>query len=411
MTIVHVSRLSVCAAALLAASGGPASAQDIGTQASNPCLATAADRGIVYDANQGLCWLQNANLAGDPDIRALMGVAGINPNGTMDWPTALEWVDALNGFDSGRGYLGHNNWQLPVTPVIDYTCSSNNNGTFGATCTGSAFGSLYVEIGRTFPDSIVPQFVDSVGSLRNLVPGLYWTSGSDGGGEKTFSFATGIRGSNTTKYNYMHVLPMIAGAVDTPPAGDGVLPYTSGSAAGKAVYDSKTGFSWALDANLASTHAFGVAGSTTIQSNFNQSVLTLPLIDSSGTMLLATASGTGGWLDAMNAANYAGANTWALPSVEDMRTLFDDLGLAPGSVLLESRLPVGGFRNFQPFFYWACQRVAGGDRRSPCDPVNNPPLNDQQVPMRWSFDFDNGFQGTDEITKQFYVEVYFPAPR
>ena len=33
------------------------------------------------------------------------------------------------------------------------------------------------------------------------------------------------------------------------------------------------------------------------------------------------------------------------------------------------------------------------------------------TPMRWSFDFDNGFEGTDEITKEFYVEVYYPAPR
>jgi len=31
--------------------------------------------------------------------------------------------------------------------------------------------------------------------------------------------------------------------------------------------------------------------------------------------------------------------------------------------------------------------------------------------MRWSFDFDDGFQDTDKTTKQFYVEVYYPAPR
>jgi hypothetical protein len=254
-------------------------------------------------------------------------------------------------------------------------------------------------------------FTNGVGALRNLVPGLYWTSGSDGGGEKTFSFATGIRGSNTTKYNYMHVLPMVAGQLDTVPAGNGVLPYTSGSAAGKAVYDSNTGLSWTIDANLPATRTFGVAGTTTITSNFNQSVLTLPLINASGTMLLDTARAAGGWLQAMNAASFAGASTWGLPSVDDIRTLFDDLGLTPGSALLESRLPVGRFRNFQPFFYWACQRVDGGDRQSACDRFNNPPLNDQQVPMRWSFNFDNGFQGTDEITKQFYVEVYFPAPR
>jgi hypothetical protein len=30
--------------------------------------------------------------------------------------------------------------------------------------------------------------------------------------------------------------------------------------------------------------------------------------------------------------------------------------------------------------------------------------------MRWSFNFDEGFQGTDETTKTFFVMVYFPAP-
>ena len=32
------------------------------------------------------------------------------------------------------------------------------------------------------------------------------------------------------------------------------------------------------------------------------------------------------------------------------------------------------------------------------------------TPMEWSFNFDTGFQGTDQATKQFYVTVYYPAP-
>jgi len=30
--------------------------------------------------------------------------------------------------------------------------------------------------------------------------------------------------------------------------------------------------------------------------------------------------------------------------------------------------------------------------------------------MRWSFDFVDGFQGTDEVVKQFHVMVYHPGP-
>jgi hypothetical protein len=220
---------------------------------------------VVYDADQGLCWLADANLAGDPDVRAQMNVSGINSNGTMDWETALHWVDALNGFDNGRGFLGHNNWQLPVTPNDDDTCSSSNNGSFGVSCTGSALGHLYsAGLGLTFPDSVVPNFVNKVGPFHDLVPSLYWAGGSDGGG-------------------------------------DGVLLYTSGVAAGKAVYDSRTGVSWPIDANLASREMFGIKGTTTITSDVNGTVVTVPLIDADGAMLFETASQPGGWLYAMNA--------------------------------------------------------------------------------------------------------------
>ena len=75
------------------------------------------------------------------EIRELLGVTGINPGGTMTYAVALNWVNALNNFDHGRGLLGHHDWQLPVTPKFDSTnCSSNDNGTFGVLCSGSALG-------------------------------------------------------------------------------------------------------------------------------------------------------------------------------------------------------------------------------------------------------------------------------
>jgi len=370
---------------------------------------TLSERGtIVYDYNQGVCWLADANLAGDPAIQATLGVSGINPNGTMNWATALSFVGALNAYDGGRGYLGHNNWQLPDTPLDDSTCSSFNNGGFGASCTDSALGNLYyVGLGENFPNSVAPNFSDVVGPFLNLHPSLYWTLDQNSGGEVTFSFDTGLSGANTTRYNYFRVLPMTANAIGTPPSGSGVVPYTNGSAAGKAVYDTHTGITWPLDADLAGLFSFGLEGTTTISSPLTPPgpTLTVPLVDSDGAMLYTTADGAGGWLAAMNASNYAGSNQWALPHDSDLEKLFQDLGLQPGDRRMLSGGRNGPFRNLQPFFYWACERDQPGNSQSPCDLNINP----GPPGMEYSFNFDNGFEGTDQDTKEFYVTVYFPA--
>ncbi|HEY5282107.1 MAG TPA: hypothetical protein VIM14_04890 [Polyangia bacterium] len=62
--------------------------------------------GVVYDSNQNVYWLAEANLAVTPDgllirdkISAADGgldLSGISPNGTMDFATAKNWVQALN---------------------------------------------------------------------------------------------------------------------------------------------------------------------------------------------------------------------------------------------------------------------------------------------------------------------------
>jgi hypothetical protein len=370
-----------------------------------------AGHSILYDSNQGVCWLADANLAGSPQLQAELGVAGINPDGTMDYPTAVKWVNALNQFNNGKGFLGHNNWQLPNNPQFDSTCSAANNGSFGATCTGSALGYLYkVGLDRTFPDSVDPDFDNKVWPFRNLQPALYWTSDQNSGGEVTFSFNTGLNGANTTKYNFFHVLPMALGAIGKLPEGSGVVAYTNGLAAGKAVYDTATGISWTLDANLAARQTFGIKGTTTITSSVDGSVLTVPLIDEDGAMLFSTIDLPGGWLAAMNQDGYAGTSGWMIPSLSDLRTLYQDLQLQPGDTRLEAQGRAGLFQNFQPAFYWACERDPGKTSQAPCDPNLNPGVSPNGTLFRYSFDFDNGFEGTDLETKQFYVMVYFPAP-
>jgi hypothetical protein len=367
---------------------------------------------IVYDANQGICWLADANMAGNPEIRGLLGVSGINPDGTMDYPTALLWVAALNCVDHGRGFLGHNNWQLPQTPKFDATdCSSKNGGTFGLLCSGSALGNLYnVGLNIRYPNSVAPHFTSTVAPFQNLQPALYWTSDSDSGGEVTFSFNTGLQGANTTKYNYFHVLPTTHEVLGTPEHGKGLVPYASGRGAGKAVYDTQTGLSWPVDANLAATEAFGVKGTAVMGPTVNKTYLTAPLIDADGAMLFTTVSGKNGWLTKMNADSYAGSDKWEIPAIEDLTTLRSHMAVAVGDTRIETHTTLGPFWNFQPGFYWACERDQKGNSQSPCDPTLYPSKNGAGDIYEYSFNFDDGFEGTDFSTKEFYVMIYYPAP-
>lgn len=372
---------------------------------------------LVYDKNQELCWLADANLAGNPAVRAQVTLANtnpdgstpvINPDGTMGYQTALNWVNGLNSYNGGNGWRNHNNWQLPTNPAVDTTCSSINVDNFGVLCTGSALGNLYnVGLARTYPDSVVPWFFTFVLPFFNLQPGLYWTTDVNSGGQVTFSFNTGLGGANTTKYNYFHVLPMTKTLLGPVPPGSGVVPYLSGPAAGRAVYDTITGFSWTLNANLPAENNFGVTQTTTITSDVNGSMLTVPLIDKDGAVYFSAVdpAAMSGWIVSMNNSNYAATNTWELPSINDLSDLYNDLGLQAGDPRLEWPFFVGPFWHLQPGFYWACVRAAKTGSNGPCDYSQTAPAG-----LDWSFDFDDGFEGTDLPSKEFYVMVYFPAP-
>jgi hypothetical protein len=406
---------------------------------SNPTFATQGltpvNGGLVYDSNQGLCWLADANPAGNPAVRARLSLSPlnadgstplINPDGTMDWETAVNFVNALNSFNGGKGWLNHNNWQLPTTIQSDKTCSSENAGNFGVLCTASALGNLYnVGLARTYPDSVVSDFKDIVWPFRNLLPGLYWASDQDrkDGGQLTFSFNTGLSGSNTTNYNFFHVLPMthdVLGSVPSDPRA--VVPYHSGPGAGIAVYDRNTGLSWPLNANLPAENNFGFTAATVLNSNVNttQFPMAVPMIDRDGTVfasaLCAQATANDpcpaphtGWIVSMNNNAYAGSSNWQLPALDDLKQLYQDLNLQPGDVSLEWLTFVGPFWRLQPGFYWACTRDPFTSTHAGCDfsLMPGPP---DKAPMAYSFNFDDGFLGTDLLPKQFYVMVYFSAP-
>src|SRR5579872_1980437 len=73
---------------------------------------------VVYDSDNQVYWLADANFAVSPEGRKIqqeMGVSGIGPNGTMDYPTAQRWVQALNTYNHVVGWLGHRTWRLPAS--------------------------------------------------------------------------------------------------------------------------------------------------------------------------------------------------------------------------------------------------------------------------------------------------------
>lgn len=131
-------------AALLLASGAQAA------------LVSVAGGQAVYDNDLDVTWASNANLAATNTFGLTTNVdlglypsdnSGVNgrilPNGAMNWPGTLFWIDAMNA----SNYLGVNDWRLPVTLYPDSTCDTQPSGSFN--CTGSEMGHLYNVEGAT----------------------------------------------------------------------------------------------------------------------------------------------------------------------------------------------------------------------------------------------------------------------
>jgi hypothetical protein len=367
------------------------------TPAPPPRFAPADGGATVHDSVRNISWLADANLAASETF----GVRGINPSGSMDYPTALRFIAAMNAHDGGKGYLGHTDWALPATPPEDPGCGSHNRYAFGFGCTLSPLASLYGDaLGLTWPATAVAIPSTEVKGFSNFQPYLYWSaslnanhSDTNENGFTTFSFNNGFQGSNVAK-NHIYVLPMVPGKV----------------AAAKAtgtIYDPIAKVTWLANANLAATETFGVAG-----------------IAPDGSMRHDVAEL---WIAAMNQADggkgYLGIKRWQLPptiktdpscSKKDnfgfgcagspLGSLYYKLlGLPKGTpVVAAPDDPVGPLRNLEPYLYWACHGAETGDG---CHP-------DPDLPSHvfaWSFSFGNGFQGTTMYANELYVLPYHPG--
>lgn len=136
-----------------------------GVLASGAAQAALVDRGggLIYDSDQRITWLQDANLA----VTNTFGVNGVNADGSMNWATASRWIAAMNAVN----YLGYTNWRLPTSLNPD---GSGPCG--GYYCTSSEMGHLYytgggLSAGQSINDSVVLNslFVD-------MQSDVYWSS-------------------------------------------------------------------------------------------------------------------------------------------------------------------------------------------------------------------------------------------
>ncbi len=425
-------------------------------------LIPSADGKTVYDVHLNVRWLADANFVHSPNggqsfaaNAGLLTIASdgsiapggaITPGGSMAYPTAIQWLSVLNGLNGGLGYLNHNTWTLPTSPIDpsiifppfppttrDPSCTSTGPGGdgFGYGCTVADMAGLYdlkQSLGLQWPNTAVPVPDIHVGPFYNFQPYLYWTSNAG----QTFSFNTGWTGSNTL-HHYLYVLPMIPHmvkqivtdtgtvAVTYVDAGVGSLQVSSD---GLLVYDPITDVTWLADADLAASQTFG-AQCVSYISTTNATIFPpgIPCVAADGSMAADTANTGGnpgnggvGWIDGMNAyrgVGWLGHHDWKVPDPGNcggrfscvdspMGELFyNQLGLGKGAgVFVNQNLFVGPFYNVQPYLYWSCGA-----------PVTvNPPCNTPtpiQSNQEWSFSFGNGFQGTDLQNNNLYVMVYF----
>jgi hypothetical protein len=188
--------------------------------------------GIVYDKALDIYWLADANLAATNTFGISQGIntnpkdpnylpININPDGSMSYATAVAWIDAMNNYDNGNGYLGHNNWRLPMAQDTDAAFYISGSG-IGDEFQGSELGELYyTELGATAGSTILlsptaTAGTSTVGPFINFQPYLYWagtqTAGAhaNGNGHSTFSFGNGFQGANINT-NEMYVIPVFDG--------------------------------------------------------------------------------------------------------------------------------------------------------------------------------------------------------
>ena len=400
-------------------------------------LILSADGMTVYDSANNVTWLANADLAaimplGVAPCGGAVTSGCVNKSGAMDYAAAVQWVGDLNS----TAYQGHTNWQLPTTASLDKGCTATgpHGEHFGYGCSASALGSLYINsLALTAPAAVTPPVTGAIGPFTNLQPNLYWSNTAQNAspdGYHTFSFATGWRGSNQGVNSLNPLLGVTANFLDVLP----VIPVASDPHIAGTVYDAAAGVVFLADGNLASQNTFGLPICGGIGATGNPGPP--PCVNGNGTMDRKSAKA---FIDAMNAfvnpdksIGYLGRQDWELPvstesnacsyaacdadpTADPMADLFYNvLGLKQGQSVADPYSGSNGvFNSFQSYLYWSCQAADPSNpvAQSSCSPVPQCTPQTQPSPcaadMEWSFNFGDGFQGTDEEVNSLFVTAYY----
>lgn len=137
---------------------------------SMPTGAALIDRGggLIYDTDQNITWLADANYA---------RTSGYDANGSMDWSQAMTWAANLSYYDSVRN-VTYDDWRLPTTLQRDTSCGFQYGvDSYGYNCTGSELGHLfYSELGGVAYQSIVTTHDADYNLFTNVESSDYWSA-------------------------------------------------------------------------------------------------------------------------------------------------------------------------------------------------------------------------------------------
>src|SRR5580698_538979 len=144
--------------------------------ASGMGLQVNPDGQTVYDPMAGVAgvtWLADANLAASDTLglpRCQTPIAPMNcvaQDGSMTAPTAGQFINNMNAYDRGAGYLGQTNWQLPPVPA--------NCPLFGCVKDNPMGILYYIQFGLTAGTPVVEPPDIAVGPFLHLWPYPYWS--------------------------------------------------------------------------------------------------------------------------------------------------------------------------------------------------------------------------------------------
>jgi len=181
----------------------------------------------VYDTTLDVTWLSNANLAltesfglpTDPyDPR--LGGRGADPNyiqsnGSTTHQVSNQFINEMNGFNSGSGYLGVNTWRLPTSIDPDPSCTSGDPINGMHDCTGSELGHLAL---IDFNNDL--NHPDRINLFTDFTSGFYWTGTAspdfdgiyDGSRNWAFFMNSGLNVS-WYRFDSAYILPVADGDV------------------------------------------------------------------------------------------------------------------------------------------------------------------------------------------------------